>query len=127
MAKDFAPVGLIASVPIVIMSNPSVPAKTLSEVIALAKKEPTKSRSAPRRRPPPTILAPNNSGDDRHQNHDRNLKGTGPPTNHLVGGHVMLAFNTLPPAIGNIQAGTLRAIAVGHRHGWPRSPRSDHR
>ena len=39
MAKDFAPVGLIASVPIVIMSNPSVPAKTLSEVIALAKKE----------------------------------------------------------------------------------------
>src|SRR5258708_22566325 len=39
MAKDFAPVGLIASVPIVIMSNPSVPAKTLSEVIALAKKQ----------------------------------------------------------------------------------------
>src|SRR6476620_12513946 len=39
MAKDFAPVGLIASVPIVIMANSSVPAKTLSEVIALAKKE----------------------------------------------------------------------------------------
>ena len=40
-------------------------------------------------------------------------KGTGPLTNDLVGGHVMLAFNTLPPAIGNIQAGKLRAIAVG--------------
>ena len=40
-------------------------------------------------------------------------KGTGPLTNDLVGWHVMLAFNTLPPAIGNIQAGALRAIAVG--------------
>ena len=39
-------------------------------------------------------------------------KGTGPLTNDLVGGHVMLAFNTLPPAIGNIQAGKLNAIAV---------------
>jgi tripartite-type tricarboxylate transporter receptor subunit TctC len=40
-------------------------------------------------------------------------KGTGPLTNDLVGGHVILAFNTLPPAIGNIQSGALRAIAVG--------------
>src|SRR4051812_20874217 len=39
MEKDFAPIGLIASVPIVIMSNPSVPAKSLAEVITLAKKE----------------------------------------------------------------------------------------
>ena len=39
-------------------------------------------------------------------------KGTGPLTNDLLGGHVMFAFNTLPPAIGNIQAGKLRAIAV---------------
>jgi hypothetical protein len=39
MGKDFAPIGLIASVPIVIMSNPSVPVKSISEVIALAKKD----------------------------------------------------------------------------------------
>ena len=39
-------------------------------------------------------------------------KGTGPLTTDLLGGHVMLAFNTLPPAIGNIKAGKLRAIAV---------------
>ena len=39
-------------------------------------------------------------------------RGTGPLTNDLVGGHVMLAFNTLAPAIGNIQAGTLKVIAV---------------
>src|SRR5262249_30328914 len=39
-------------------------------------------------------------------------KGTGPLTNDLVGGHVMVAFNTLPPAISNIQAGKIKAIAV---------------
>src|SRR5262249_24863934 len=39
-------------------------------------------------------------------------KGTGPLTNDLVGGHVAVGFNTIPPAIGNIEAGRLRAIAV---------------
>jgi tripartite-type tricarboxylate transporter receptor subunit TctC len=39
-------------------------------------------------------------------------KGTGPLTNDLVAGHVMLAFNTVPPAISNIQAGKIKAIAV---------------
>ena len=39
-------------------------------------------------------------------------KGTGPLTNDLVGGHVMVAFNTLPPAISNIQAGKIKAVAV---------------
>jgi tripartite-type tricarboxylate transporter receptor subunit TctC len=39
-------------------------------------------------------------------------KGTGPLTNDLVGGHVPLAFNTIAPALGNIQAGKIRAIAV---------------
>ncbi len=38
--KDFAPVGLIASTPIVVMTHPSFPAKSLADVIALAKKEP---------------------------------------------------------------------------------------
>ena len=39
-------------------------------------------------------------------------KGTGQVMNDLLGGHVPLAFGVLPPALGNIQAGTLRAIAV---------------
>src|SRR5262249_25119206 len=40
--KDFAPVGLIASTPIVVMAHPSLPVKSLADVIALAKKEPGK-------------------------------------------------------------------------------------
>jgi tripartite-type tricarboxylate transporter receptor subunit TctC len=39
-------------------------------------------------------------------------KGTGPLTNDLLGGHVPVAFNVMAPAMGNLQAGTLRAMAV---------------
>jgi tripartite-type tricarboxylate transporter receptor subunit TctC len=39
-------------------------------------------------------------------------KGTGPLTNDLIGGHVPIAFNVLAPAMGNLQAGTLRALAT---------------
>ena len=39
-------------------------------------------------------------------------KGTAPVMNDLLGGHVQVAFGVLPPALGNIAAGQLRAIAV---------------
>jgi tripartite-type tricarboxylate transporter receptor subunit TctC len=113
VAKDFAPVGLIASVPIVVMANPSVPARSLADVIALAKQQPnTLTVGTP---PPPTL---NYFGAEQFKAMTGTsitivtYKGTGPLTNDLVGGHVMLAFNTLPPAIGNIHAGKLHAIAV---------------
>jgi tripartite-type tricarboxylate transporter receptor subunit TctC len=113
LSKDFAPVGTIASIPIVVMSHPSVPAKSIKDVIELAKKEPGKlTVGTP---PSPTL---NYFGAENFKavtGTDITIvtyKGTGPLTNDLVGGHVMLAFNTLPPAIGNIQAGKLAAIAV---------------
>ena len=114
MGKDFAPIGLVASVPIVIMANPDVPVKNLQDVIALAKKDGDKvTVGTP---PAPTL---NYFGAEQFKALTGtnitivSYKGTGPLTNDLVGGHVMLAFNTLPPAIGNINAGKLRAIAVG--------------
>jgi tripartite-type tricarboxylate transporter receptor subunit TctC len=114
MGKDFAPIGLIASVPIVVMANPAVPVKSMTEFIALAKKDGDKvTVGTP---PPPTL---NYFGAEQFKAMTGTnitivtYKGTGPLTTDLVGGHVMLAFNTLPPAIGNIKAGKLRAIAVG--------------
>ena len=98
LEKDFAPIGLIASVPIVIMSNPSLPAKSLAEVIALARKDGEKlTVGTP---PAPTL---NYFGAEQFKAMTGTritivtYKGTGPLTNDLVGGHVMLAFNTLPP------------------------------
>jgi methylated-DNA-[protein]-cysteine S-methyltransferase len=42
-------------------------------------------------------------------------KGTAPLTNDLVGGHVPVGFGVIPPALGNVQSGTLRAVAVTSR------------
>jgi tripartite-type tricarboxylate transporter receptor subunit TctC len=42
LQKDFTPIGLIASIPIVIMAHPSVPVKTMADIVALAKKQPGK-------------------------------------------------------------------------------------
>ena len=111
--KDFAPIGLIAAVPIMIQANPATPVNSLTDLVALAKKEPGKlTVGTP---PPPTLnyfgieLFKSMTGADVTI---VTYKGTGPLTNDLVAGHVMLAFNTVPPAIGNIQAGKIKAIAV---------------
>jgi tripartite-type tricarboxylate transporter receptor subunit TctC len=111
--QDFAPIGLIASSPIVLMAHPSFPGASLADVIALAKKEPGKiSAGTP---PPPTLnyfaaeLFKAMTGVDITI---VTYRGTGPLTNDLVGGHVPLAFNTITAAQGNIQAGKIRPIAV---------------
>jgi tripartite-type tricarboxylate transporter receptor subunit TctC len=111
--KDFAPIGLIASIPIMVQANPSTPVKSLTDIVEMAKKEPGKlTVGTP---PPPTL---NYFGAELFKSLTQadvtivTYKGTGPLTNDLVGGHVMLAFNTVPPAIGNIQAGKIKAIAV---------------
>jgi tripartite-type tricarboxylate transporter receptor subunit TctC len=111
--KDFAPVGSIASTPIVVMTHPSLPVSSLAEVVALAKKEPGKLTAGTP--PPPTLnyfaieMMKALAGIDLTI---VTYKGTGPLTNDLVGGHVALGFNTTAPALGNIQAGKIRAIAV---------------
>jgi tripartite-type tricarboxylate transporter receptor subunit TctC len=112
-ASDFAPIGSISSTPIVVMAHPSAPVNSLSDLVALAKKEPGKlTIGTP---PPPTLnyfaieLMKVMTGIDVTI---VTYKGTGPLTNDLVGGHVPLAFNTTAPALGNIQAGKIRPIAV---------------
>jgi tripartite-type tricarboxylate transporter receptor subunit TctC len=111
--KDFAPVGLIASTPVVLMAHPSLPVKSLADVIALAKKEPGKLTAGTP--PPPTInyfaaeLFKSMTGAEITI---VLYKGTGPLTNDLVGGHVAVGFNTILAARSNIEAGNLRAIAV---------------
>ena len=88
-------------------------AKSLADVIALAKKEPGKlSAGTP---PAPTInyfaaqLFNLLAGTDITV---VTYKGTGPLTNDLLGNHVPLGFNTIPASISNIAAGQLRGLAV---------------
>jgi tripartite-type tricarboxylate transporter receptor subunit TctC len=111
--KDFAPIGLVASTPIIVDAHPSLPAKSLADVVALAKKDPGKlSAGTP---PAPTInyfaaqLFNLLAGTDITV---VTYKGTGPLTNDLLGNHVPLGFNTIPASISNIAAGQLRGLAV---------------
>jgi tripartite-type tricarboxylate transporter receptor subunit TctC len=113
LQKDFAPIGLIASIPIVVMAHPSLPVKNMTDIIAMAKKEPGKLNIGTP--PSPTL---NYFGAEQFKSMTGTdvvvvtYKGTGPLTTDLLGGHIRLAFNTLPPAIGNIKAGAIHAIAV---------------
>jgi tripartite-type tricarboxylate transporter receptor subunit TctC len=97
--KDFAPIGLIASIPITVQANPATPAKSLTDIVAMAKKEPGKLMVGTP--PTPTL---NYFGAELFKSLTGadvtivTYKGTGPLTNDLIGGHVKLAFNTVPPA-----------------------------
>jgi tripartite-type tricarboxylate transporter receptor subunit TctC len=111
--KDFSAIGLISSTPIVLMTHPAFSARSLGDLIALAKKEPGKLNVGT---PPPGTggylaaeLFKAAAGVDVTI---VPFKGTAQLTNDLVGGHVPIGFNVLAPAMGNLQAGTLRAIAV---------------
>jgi len=112
VARDFAPVGLISSTPIVVMTHAAMPAQSLADLIALARKEPGRiSAGTP---PPPTV---NYFAAELFKAIVADItivsyRGTAPLTNDLVGGHIDLAFNTIAPAISNIRAGRLRALAV---------------
>ena len=112
-AKDFAAIGLIASMPVALLVHESFPAKTLAETIALMKKDPGKLN-----------LGTSAIGTGGYMCAELfkseagvdvaivPYKGTAPVMNDLLGNHVPMAFGVLPPALGNLQAGKLRAIAV---------------
>ena len=111
--KDFAAIGLIASMPVVLLAHPSFPAKTIADVIALAKKEPGKLN-----------IGTSAVGTGGYMSAEFfkaiagldvaiiPYKGTAGVMNDLLGGHVPVAFGVIPPALGNLAAGKLRAIAV---------------
>jgi tripartite-type tricarboxylate transporter receptor subunit TctC len=113
IGKDIAPIGLIAFTPLIVVAHPSLPVKSLADVIALAKKEPgTLAVGTP---PPPTINYFAAEMFKLAAGVDISIityKGTAPLTNDLLGGHVPLGFNTIPASIGNIEAGQLRPLAV---------------
>jgi tripartite-type tricarboxylate transporter receptor subunit TctC len=114
--KDFAPIGLIASMSIALLAHPSFPAKNVSEFVALAKKDPGKLNVG---------TSPVGTGGYMSAELFKAeagvdvaiipYKGTAPVMNDLVGGHVPVAFGVLAPALGNLQAGTLRALAVASK------------
>jgi tripartite-type tricarboxylate transporter receptor subunit TctC len=111
--KDFQAIGLMASMPVALITHPSFAPKSMAEFIALAKKQPGQINIG--------TSAIGTGGYLCAQlfksaaGVDLNVipyKGSAPVVIDVVGDHVPVAFSVLPPALGNISAGTLRVLAV---------------
>jgi tripartite-type tricarboxylate transporter receptor subunit TctC len=111
--RDFAPVTLLATTQNVLAVNPSVPAKSVTEFIALAKSKPGQF-----------TYASGGNGTSMHVSAELfNLmagvsmthvpyKGAGPALVDLIGGQVQASFVSVPAAVPHIKSGRIRALAV---------------
>jgi tripartite-type tricarboxylate transporter receptor subunit TctC len=111
--KDFAPVTQIASIPLVIVTHPSFPARSIRELIAIAKL-----------RPGEVDYASFGQGSMSHLGGElfRTMagvdivhipyKGAGPALVDALAGHVPVYFSSIVPALPSIKVGRLRPIAV---------------
>ena len=113
MLRDLAPVAIVAGQPNVLIAHPALPAKTVKELVGLA-----------RARPRQLDYASAGTGSSSHIAAELfrvvakvdithvPYKGNGPAMADLLSGHVQLMFNNLAPAMPQVRAGKLRAFAV---------------
>ena len=112
-ATAFVPITLVAELPLAMMVNPAVPAKTAREFIALAKREPGKlSYSSSGAGGAPHLAAEMFKEATGTFIVHVPYRGGGPAIGDLIAGHVQLSFMTVLEASGHIKAGKLRALAV---------------
>ena len=114
VAKDLAPITLVATVPEMLVVATGVPAKNMPELIALAKDQPGKLNFASAGTGGITHLAGElfkltAKIDIVHVPY----RGAAPAINDLLGQQVQMAFLDLPVILPHIKAGTLRGIALG--------------
>jgi tripartite-type tricarboxylate transporter receptor subunit TctC len=112
MGKDLIAITQGATFPSVIVVHPSLPVKTMKELIALAKTRPGKlNYGANTGSPNHLAIELLNVGSNVKMVHIP-YKGAGPVVTDVMAGHIELASLGLPPALPMVQAGRLRAIAV---------------
>jgi tripartite-type tricarboxylate transporter receptor subunit TctC len=121
--KDFVPVVLVGETPGVLVVHPSLPAKSVKEFIALARKN-------------PGSLAYGSSGTGGFAHISAELfsamtdtrmmhvpyKGSAQSLYDLIGGHIQLSFNIAAPSLPHIKAGKVRALAVTSASRVPAMP-----
>jgi tripartite-type tricarboxylate transporter receptor subunit TctC len=113
--KDFSPITLVAVLPQIIVSHPSLPVASLKEFVALARK-----------RPGEIFFASTGNGSANHlggemlnavaglKNVHVPYKGASPALTDLLAGQVQFMFTTIPPALPHVRSGRLRALAVAN-------------
>jgi len=123
LVKDFAPIALAAKVPNILVINPSVPVKSVKELVDYAKAHPGK-----------LAFASSGSGTSIHMAGELfklqagidvlhvPYKGSAPAITDLIGGQVQFMFDNMPSAWPHVQAGKLRALAVTTKTRSPTAP-----
>jgi tripartite-type tricarboxylate transporter receptor subunit TctC len=122
-AKDFAPIGLIGAVPLLVVVNSALPVKTIADLVALSR-----SRSGG------LSYGSAGNGSPQHLGVEMfkaatgaNLshvpyKGSGPAVTDLIGGQIDVMFSDIPPALQHVKTGRLRALAVTSAQRQPALP-----
>ena len=123
VAKDFAPVTLVTTVPEMLVVASSVPAKDMKELVALAKAEPGKLNFASSG----VGGLPHLAGELFKQTAGIDIvhvpyRGAAPAINDLLGQQVQMAFLDLPVLLPHLKAGLLKPIALGAPQRAPTSP-----
>jgi tripartite-type tricarboxylate transporter receptor subunit TctC len=112
-ASAFAPVALVAELPLAMMVNPNVAARTARDFIALVKAQPGKfSYSSSGAGGAPHLAAEMFKDATATDILHVPYRGGGPAVSDLIAGHVQLSFMTVLEASGHLKAGKLRALAV---------------
>lgn len=121
--KDFLPISSVSFTPLVLQVSPSVPAKTLAELIALAKKDPGK-----------LLMASPGAGTTNHLVSELlqgitgaswttvHYKGNSPATTDLLGGQVQFNFDQVSVSLPFIKQGKVRALAITTAKRFPSLP-----
>ena len=111
--KDFIPVSQVITAPNLLVVHPSLPVKTVKQLVAIAKAQPGQLTSASAGVGSSNHLAlllfMNLS---RAQIHHVPYKGAAPAVSDTVGGHAHMTFAPIPASLALVQSGRLRAIAV---------------
>lgn len=120
LQKDLAPVSLAANISHILLTHPSLPVKTVNELVALAKAQPGKINWG---------LQGNGTLSHLETELFKELsgvqvqlvpyKGSAPGLTDLIAGNIQVFFDSIPPALPHVQSGRLRGLAVA---GSKRSP-----
>jgi tripartite-type tricarboxylate transporter receptor subunit TctC len=111
--KDFAPLALVANAPYLLVVHPSVPARSLKEFVAHVRSRPGKLNYASAGQATTThlVMATFAGRAGLDMTHIP-FKGNGPATTAVVGGEVPVLFGAVPPLIGHVGSGRVRALAM---------------
>ena len=111
--QDFAPIGLIGAVPLVVVVNAATPVHSIRELIALSKAKPgTMSYGSAGNGSPQHLVAEMFKAATGADLTHIPYKGSSPAVTDLLGGQIQVMFSDIPPALSHIRSGRLRALAV---------------